>query len=246
MNNNPQSQGAPPNAAFPRTSEETIERVKAINPVCMISFSRGKDAIAAYLNIRERFERVVPYTYYVVPGLEFVEESLQYYERLMGCRIKRMPSPRFREMLGNFVFQPPNRIDMISRLELERITHDDVQEAVALDEGLDYETTYNAVGTRAKDSMQRALYFQKNGSINANRRTFYPVWDWGKQRLMDAIKSSGWKLPIDYTIWTSSFDGLYLNYIYQVKKHFPRDYQRILHFFPLVELEIHRYEASLK
>jgi len=236
----------PPTRAFPATSEETIAQVKAINPVCMISFSRGKDAMAAYLNIREHFERVVPYTYYVVPGLEFVEESLAYYEKMMGCHIKRMPSPRFRSMMVNCIYQPPDRVSLIESMQLEEFTHDDVQEWVCLDEGLDYENTFNAVGTRAKDSMQRALYFQKNGSINFTRRTFYPVWDWDKERLMAKIRDSGWKLPIDYKIWTSSFDGLYLNYIYQVKKHFPKDYQRILHFFPLVELEIYRYEAALK
>jgi len=234
--------------SFAPTSEATMAEVAAINPVCMISFSRGKDAIAAYLHLRDSglFERIVPYTYYVVPGLEFVEESLHYYERLMGCRIKRMPSPRFRAMLGNLVFQPPDRLNVIAAMELEAISHNDVQEFVALDEGLDYETCYNAVGTRAKDSMQRALYFQKNGSINHTRRTFYPVWDWDKKRLMDKIRDSGWKLPVDYKIFTSSFDGLYLAYLYQVKKHFPMDYQRILHFFPLAELEIYRYEASRK
>lgn len=244
---NKENTGPPkPTRSFALTSEETIAEVAAINPVCMISFSRGKDAIAAYLHIRDHFERVVPYTYYVVPGLEFVEESLLYYEQKMGCHIKRMPNPAFRNMLINLVAQPPDRIALIESMELERLNHNDIQEFVAMDEGLDYETTYNAVGTRAKDSMQRALYFQKNGSINHTRRTFYPVWDWDKQRLIDTIKKSGWKLPIDYTIWTSSFDGLYLNYLYQVKKHFPRDYQRILHFFPLAELEIYRYEASLK
>lgn len=234
-------------SAFPATSEETIAQVRALGgPVCMISFSRGKDAISAYLNIRDHFERVIPYTYYVVPGLEFVEESLAYYEQKMGCRILRMPSPAFRNMLRNCIYQPPNRVGVIERMEIEPITHDEVQEFVAMDSGLDYETAFNAVGTRAKDSMQRALYFQKNGSINRTRNTFYPVWDWDKERVMSAIRRAGWKLPIDYKIWTSSFDGLYLNYIYQVKKHFPRDYQRILHFFPLAELEIYRYEASLK
>jgi len=230
----------------PATSEETIAQVRAISPVCMISFSRGKDAIAAYLNIRDKFERVVPYTYYVVPGLEFVEESLLYFEAKMGCHIKRFPAPAFWNWIKYNVYQPPNRVNLNASMDIQEYTQDDLQLAVCADEGLDPETTYNAIGTRAADSMMRALHFQKNGSVNHARRTFSPVWDWGKERLMATIRASGWKLPIDYTIWTSSFDGLYLNYLYQIKKHFPRDYQRILHFFPLAELEIYRYEASLK
>lgn len=239
------SKPEPRKRSFAMTGEQAIAEVRAINPVAMISFSRGKDAIAAYLAIRDQFERVVPYTYYVVPGLEFVEESLRYYEKLMGCHIKRMPSPNFYKMLKNCIYQPPDRVSLIASMDLELFDHDDVQFAVASDEGLDYESCFNAVGMRAKDSMMRALYFQRNGPINYTRKVFYPVFDWGKDRLMSTIKGAGWKLPIDYTIWTSSFDGLYLAYLFKLKHHFPRDYQRILHFFPLAELEIYRYEAAV-
>ena len=239
---------APPEygRSFATTGEEVVQEIRARNPVCLISFSRGKDAIATYLSIRDHFDRVVPYTYTLVPDLEFVEESTQYYEKMMGCRILRFPNPNFYNMLRMHVYQPPNRCNLINSMQLESYDHDDLQFAVCEDAGLDYEKTFNALGMRAKDSMMRALYFQRAGPVNYKRNIFYPVFDWSKQRLMDAIKHAGWKLPVDYKVWTSSFDGLYLNYVYQIKKHFPRDYQRILHWFPLVEMEIHRYEASLK
>lgn len=227
-------------------SEDLVDRMAKENPTCMISFSRGKDSIAAYLAIREKFENVVPYFYTVVPGLEFVEESLAYYEKLMGRRILRFTSPGYYSRINSFMYQPPDTIAMIQALGLVSHSHDDIQMGVCSDEGLDYETTFNALGMRAKDSMQRTLYFQKNGPVNYTRKLFYPVWDWDKQRVVDTIRRSGWKLPIDYKYFSASFDGLYLKYLLPIKQHFPRDWERIITIFPLAELEILRYEASLK
>lgn len=246
MNSKSQSQGAPPSAGFPKTSEETIERVRAINPVCMISFSRGKDSIAVYLAIRDHFEEVVPYFYNVVPGLEFVEDSLAYFEQKMGRRIIRLPAPGCYRSLNNLMYQPPDAVAMIQALGLEAHTHDDMQEAVCGDEGLDYQTTFNALGMRAKDSMQRTLYFQKNGSVNFTRKLFYPVWDLDKQRVIDTIKKSGWKLPIDYKYFSASFDGLYTRFLLPIKMFFPRDWEKIITLYPLIELDVYRFESAVK
>ena len=227
-------------------SEQLIERMAKENPTCLISFSRGKDSIAAYLAIREKFERVVPYFYTVVPGLEFVEESLDYFERKMGTRIIRLPAPGTYRMIKDHLYQPPDTIAMIEALGLETHSHDEMQQAVCGDADLDYDTTFNALGMRAKDSMMRALYFQKNGPVNYTRKLFYPVWDWDKQRLLDIIKKSGWKLPIDYKYFPASFDGLYLRFTYPIYKYFPRDWEKIVNLFPLIELDILRYEAAVK
>lgn len=227
------------------TWQDTIRTVRALSPEAIISFSRGKDSIAAYLAMRDSFERIVPYTYYIVPGLEFVEESLQYYEQKMGCHIVRYPGPSFYKMLNNMVYQPKDRIDVIERMNLPYLSQDDLQRALTVDHDLS-DMAYNAIGMRSKDSVQRAFSIQRNGTINHTRKTFYPIHDWSKQQVIDCIAKSGWKLPIEYRYFGSSFDGLYISYLYPIKKHFPRDYQRILEFFPFAEMEVLRYEASLK
>ncbi len=227
------------------TSGDTIRAVRALSSDAILSFSRGKDSIASYLAIRDSFERVVPYTYYIVPGLEFVEESLLYYEQKMGCHITRYPAPAFYRMLNNMVYQPKEHIDVIERMDLPDLTQDDLQRALTVDMDLP-DHTYNAIGMRSSDSVQRAFSIQRNGTINHKRQTFYPIHDWDKQDVVDCIKKAGWKLPIDYRYFGSSFDGLYLAYLLPIKQHFPRDYQRILEFFPMAEMEVLRYEASLR
>lgn len=234
-------------AAPPRIepSAQLVDRMARENPVCMISFSRGKDSIAAYLNIRDKFERVVPYFYEVVPGLEFVEDSLAYFEQKMGRRIIRLPAPGYYRMLNQMLYQPPDTFELIQALGVEKHSHDDMQEAVCEDEGLDYETTFNALGMRAKDSMMRTLYFQKNGPVNYTRKLFYPVWDWSKQQVIDSIKHAGWKLPVDYRYFSASFDGLYTRFTVPIKRYFPRDWERICTVFPLIELDVLRYESAV-
>ena len=236
-----------PEKKFMHTSEEVIAEVRAENPRCMLSFSCGKDAIGAHLAIRDHFDEVVPYYLYIVPGLEFVDEALEYYERVLfgGRRIIRLPHPSLIRMLNQYVFQPPERCQVIDDLDLYEHDYEDIADSIRLSCGLP-ENTMTATGVRAADSPIRYSHFKKRGAINRNRLTFAPVFDWNKERLLNAINASGVKLPVDYRLFGRTFDGIDLRFLYPIKQHFPRDYQRILEWFPLAELELYRYEKRMQ
>lgn len=227
------------------TGLDTIMAVRRKSPEAMLSFSRGKDCIACYLAMQPHFERIVPYYYDFVPDLEFVSDSLAYFEQKMGCHIVRYPASATFRMLKNNMYQPPEHVTLIERFDLPDITQNDLQLALVEDENL-APNSYNAIGMRSKDSVQRAFSIQQNGTINHSRKTFYPVHDMSKDDVINIIKKHGWKLPIDYKYFGSSFDGLYISYLYPIKLFFPRDYQRILEFYPLAEVEVFRYEAAVK
>lgn len=55
--------------ADPLTGAQTIAAVRAKQSETLLAFSTGKDAIAAWLAIREHFDAVHPYYLYLVPGL---------------------------------------------------------------------------------------------------------------------------------------------------------------------------------
>src|SRR5688500_4971874 len=74
---------------------------------CLLAFSTGKDSIGAYIQLRRHFTDIIPFYLYLVPDLEFVEESLTYYESIMGRRILRLPHPSLYRWLNNLVFQAP-------------------------------------------------------------------------------------------------------------------------------------------
>lgn len=208
----------------------------------LLSFSCGKDSWAAWLSARDHFD-FQPYYLYLVPGLEFVEDYLGYAEKILGKRILRLPHPSFYRWLNFAIFQAPERRRIIHAAGFEAFDYADMRDAVIEDCGLP-ENAWVADGVRAADSPMRRAALLKSQGINANRRQFSPCWDWNKARLLQELQAANIKLPIDYKVFGRSFDGLDLRFLIKIREHFPRDYTRILDWFPLVDMEIARYEFS--
>lgn len=211
------------------------------NRRCLLSFSLGKDSIGAWLKLRDHFDYILPYYLYPVPGLEFVEDSLLYYEQYFGTRILRLPHPSLYRWLNNFVFQPPERWRIIQELRLPEFDYDGINAVLKEDYNLP-DPTYQANGVRMNDSLQRRTAMLTHGPLNEKRQTFCPVFDWTADDLYNAISKAGVKLPIDYKWFGRTFDGLDYRFLKPIKDNAPRDYQRILEWFPLADLEIFRRE----
>lgn len=99
-----------------------------------------------------------------------------------------------------------------------------------------------ADGVRAADSPMRRISIKTHGSISRNRGRYHPVWDWLKADLVNAFRSSGVRLPVDYEMFGRSFDGLDIRFLAPLKRHRPADYRRVLEWFPLADLEVYRQE----
>ena len=222
---------------------ETIARVREHQSETLLAFSTGKDAIAAWLAIRDSFERVHPYYLYLIPGLEFVEESLAHYERFFGEKIVRLPHPSLHRWLTNFVFQPPERCLVIEQAGLQSHEYRDIQAAMCQMRKLPDDCLV-ADGVRAADSPMRRVSINTHGPISWNQKKYHPVWDWKKSDLIDAFRKSGVKLPEDYKLFGRTFDGLDLRFLVPLKKHRPADYRRVLEWFPLADLEVFRWECA--
>lgn len=229
----------------PLNGQQTIAAVRAKHNRTLLAFSRGKDAIAAWLAMREAFDEVIPYHLTLVPGLEFVEESLDYYERFFGVRIVQLPHPSLYRWLNSYLFQPPQRCLVIEQTGLADFEYLDVVDLVCKHRKIP-ELLLAADGVRAADSPMRRLAIMTHGPISWSNRRFHPVWDWKKDDLITAFRKSGVQLPVDYELFGRTFDGLDLRFLLPLKKQRPRDYQRVLEWFPLADLEIFRWECSLR
>lgn len=228
---------------MPLSGPQTIARVREHQPQTLLAFSRGKDAVAAWIALRPHFDRIIPYYLYTIPGLEFEEESLDYFERFFGERIVRLPHPAIYRFLRGLTFQAPQNCIVIEQAELPSINYSDIRDAMVEKFDLQ-EDALVADGVRAADSPMRRIAIMKHGSISWNLRKYHPVWDMRKADLEAMFRREGVRLPVDYKIWGRTFDGLDLRFLVPLKKHFPRDYQRLLEFFPLAELEIFRWECA--
>lgn len=206
----------------------------------LIAFSRGKDAVAAYLVARERGLELVPFHMYIVPDLEFIAESLDYYERALGVRIINIPHPSLFRMLDACVFQPPEHVQIIDRIDPCERPYTEVYGALRRSEGLP-DTALTASGVRACDSLVRRISFRRSGHIRPKSQTFYPVWNFNKAATLSVIARAGIDLAIDYELFGRSFDGIDHRFLAPLKRHRPRDYARILEWFPLADLELFRH-----
>jgi len=218
------------------------------NDTTIVSFSGGKDSLATWLEVRDHFERIIPFYLYLIPDLEFIEDNLQYYERRIGCHIIRLPQPKSYDIIDGLLYQPPNeeRHALMKSWALPHFDHTDVHKEVCECAGVDWEKTYTAIGLKYADSIQRRTSLAKNGLVTHSRQKYYPIAHYTKDDVLRKIAGAGWKLPSDYGYFKDSFDGLQVRYLLPIKKHFPRDFAKICELFPLVELELYRYERSLR
>ena len=210
----------------------------------LLAFSRGKDSIATALALRGKIE-MIPFYYDDLPGMEFIDESLDYYERTLfdGRRILRMPHPAFYRHLSDGMFQPVRRAEILAAASIPRIDHADVVKMVKQQEGIEGDIL-SATGLRALDNAIRFISIRKHGAIRHGAGNWAPIWDWTKQQLMDTIEKSGVSLPPDYTFLPRSFDGFSYLFLIPLKERYPRDYARILDWFPLAAAELKRFEIS--
>ncbi|PPK98999.1 hypothetical protein [Parapedobacter indicus] len=228
------------------TSEQLCERIaEKANGVAIVSFSLGKDSIAAYINMRKYFDKIYPVFYYMVPGLEFQQKSIEYYENeVFQQRILQFPSPALYRQLAYFMYQNPAAVDYIHSQDIYIPHYDEVFAAAKLDLDLPIET-YVGVGVRMNDSLNRRISIQRYGAVNEKRKQFYPVFDWNNERLISEIRSSGIKLPVDYRIWGRSFDGFHYKFLKPLKDHFPNDYEKCKSLYPFLDLELLRHGEKI-
>lgn len=178
----------------PLSGPDTIRVIQDETDTVLMSFSCGKDSIAAWLSVRPYFKRIVPYYLWLVPGLEFVEDSLRYYEDYFQTKILRLPHPSFWRQLNNFMWQPPERCQVIEAAKMPNFDYDDLNRLMIEHYDLP-DTTFCVSGVRAVDSPVRWSSMKKNGSINWKRQYFYPIWDIRKDALIDLLNRHNVKLP---------------------------------------------------
>lgn len=208
----------------------------------VLAFSRGKDSIAVWLELRDYFE-IIPYYCYMVPGgLSYERESLDYYENFFGAHIIRLVHPIFWKNMNDFVFQPPERVGRIRTLNYPNHEQADLARIVSDMHGLD--GNYAAFGYRAADDPRRGILVRREGPLGRdNFRYFWPIWDWNVAQVSERVKAAGAELPLDYALWGRSITAIHYQYAAVMRDRLPDDWERLCFWYPLLEAEIFRYEG---
>jgi len=207
----------------------------------LLSFSRGKDSLAMWLELRDYFT-IVPYYCYMVPGgLSYERESLDYYEQFFGTKIYRLLHKQFWRNLNSMVFQPPERARRIVEFGVANYDYADLARGLATFCGLD--NPYVAFGYRADDSPRRRLLVLREGPMGMEAyRYAWPIWDWNLERVATKIKQAGVKLPADYAFWGWTLTATDYQYTAPIRDNFPDDWEKLKFWYPLIEAEMFRHE----
>lgn len=206
----------------------------------ILQFSGGKDSVAAWLQCKRYFGRVVPFYMAYVPDLQFVERTLRYYEAAFATPIYRVLHPSFWDWLRRLVFVAPPQLRVIERARWPSPTFDTIRADVKRDHGLPPDTLV-ATGVRLKESLLRKVAIKSQGALPRDGQ-FRCIWDWSAGDVYDAVEEAGLDLAVDYRMHGRSFDAIHGWWLTAVKQWFPDDYERICNWFPLAEAEVLRHE----
>ncbi|MCP3800336.1 hypothetical protein NLX83_13815 [Allokutzneria sp. A3M-2-11 16] len=220
------------------SSLELVAQLADENAPVMLGFSRGKDSLASWLFLRDHGIEVKPYFLYHVPGLRFVEESLAAFEEFFDTEIHRYPHPAMLRWLAHFTFQSPEHLAVIEAAGMPEPTYEEVAELIRAHLGIP--GAWNCDGVRAADSPNRRMAMTTAGPRRDEVRKISIVWDWRVRHVREALAHHGCPLPIDYELFGRSFDGLDRRFLEPLKQHCPDDYELILSWFPMAEVEMIR------
>lgn len=208
----------------------------------VLAFSASKDSLVCFLRLRDLGYEVHPYFMYLVPGLEYDEIKLRYYENYFGTKIMRLPHPHFYINLTRFNYQPPERVSVIRSIMPMSYSVPDIDTYLCQRHGAGF-TVY---GTRWSDNSVVRQSIQKHGAIfdsqRAQRVMVYAVWNYTNDQVADAIIKDGVKISDEYRLFLSPIRGFQYNFLKGIQRHYPGDYEKIKFWFPLIDLELYRFE----
>ena len=236
-----------------RESDKVCEKVaKACNGVCFLAFSRGKDSLCAWLQLKKFFRRIIPFTCSPLPHLPFVDEALDYYEGVFGEHIYRFMYELTLQNIANLRYQLPEDEEMIDSLELPLVDRFDTVDLLKRKLGLP--NAWTAYGLNMSDSIDRIVTIQQSGGMREGSRSFYPCFDWSHGEIIDAVKNSGIKLSREYNHFCRTYIGsLMPNEVLALKEEMPEEFAETEKYFPLLRAMLARnefrrveYERALK
>lgn len=211
-------------------------------PPYTLGFSAGKDSVSCALLLQELGYKYTPYFFYHCPDLEFVNRNLEMYERLLKIEIIKLPHPMLYDYLRHQDFMSPSMIDYLSSVEIPHLSFEDL---IYTAQGNDENHYFDITGVRSAESFNRRKVFEKYGPIDYKKKKAAIIFDWKNDDVLSYIKSKNIPLTEDYNIWRRSFDGLKYQYLFGVRDNYPKDYDKIKELFPLINLELFRYEKNI-
>jgi hypothetical protein len=211
--------------------------------VCVLGFSRGKDSLAAWLYLRNYFDTIIPFHSCIIPGLDFVERSLTYYENVMNTKIERLMSGVIPDTQQFGIFQTFNMYEILDTIGLPIYHPGQYQSPTAhlLAKEYGLENHWPAYGFSMYDSLDRIKWVRDCKGKHDKWHVWYPCWNWKPTQIRDYVKSHDISLPEDYLLTNRTLDDLpHFYHLEKIKEKYPEDFETIKLWYPLIEARMAR------
>lgn len=211
---------------------DPIKTASAVSDSVIVSFSGGKESVVVLDMCMRHFERVAAFHMYQFPHLSFSDEQLDWYERRYpGLEIIDLPHPNLSANMHYGILRPWNP-------DVPLIGFNDIYNYVRWATGIHW----IAAGERVSDSLVRRAMIKHSGTVDTVRGRFYPVANWNKADILHYIKVHKLRIGKDSRVMGYSFPGIEQEAMTGLKQHFPKDYERMLEWFPLAGAMTFRQE----
>lgn len=211
---------------------DPIKTQARVTDSVIVGFSGGKDSIVTLDLCFRYFKNVQPFFMYLVPGLEFQEKQLRWYENKYNTEIIRLP--HF-ELSNGFKYGAFRNIDY----DVDIVGINDTYAYIREQTGM----YWIAAGERCADSIVRNAMIKQSGSIDYKRGRFYPLAYWKKNEVLQYIKQKKLYISKEQKDMGFSFRGLTGKELSIIKNLYPDDYEKVLKVFPFAEASVVRYEV---
>lgn len=213
-----------------------------------LGFSTGKDSLFGLNFLLKNGIEVIPVYFYIVPGIDFIEENLRLYEKYYNMHIIRLAHPILQDFINYTQWQTLEKAKFMGQFwskESKHHTFQGIMKAFFEHEGISVEYDCNCM--KMSDSLNRRLLLRNKPDIDDEKKIIYLAKYLKTSEIWQYIRENKLPLTRDYEIFGRSADNL-LNYQYLIgiKKNYPNDFAKIKEMFPLCEVEIKRYEAYQK
>jgi hypothetical protein len=211
-----------------------------------IGFSTGKDSVVGMDMLIKAGIEPYPIYFYIVPGLEFVENNIRLYEQHFDTKIHQLPHPICYDYLRSAVWQPYDKARLFAEVVNMpvKMFYELTQQHLEENGIEDIEFDCNCM--KMADSLNRRLLLRSKPDVDTEKKIIYLTKYLTDTGCFEYMKTNGIPLTEDYKAFGRSWDGLSYQFLYGVKKFYPKDYERIQEMFPLIDAEIFRYKMFNK
>ena len=211
-----------------------------------IGFSTGKDSLVGIDLLQKANIEFIPIYFYLLPGIQFVENSIKMYEDRFKMKVIMLPHPMIIAHLAHQDWQSFRETKKLLQINwgtdsFKNLTHKYLQSI-----GKENDFIYDCNCMKMADSINRYTLLKSRNDIDTEHKIIYLTKYFTDKDIFKYLDENKIPLSKDYKIFGRSFDGLAYHYLTGVKKFHPNDYEYLKEHFDLIEAEIMRYELYKK